>query len=82
MLSTQEKLIQAKEIQKDWEEYYGYYVALDEKDRLIGFGKTRQEVLQQASAVFSFCSPFRFKIYRIFDAYKRQLIKSLLNDAW
>lgn len=79
---TQDKLIGAKKLQKDWESYFGMYVALDEKDRLIAYGKDRKKVFEEAYDFFAFSKPINFRIYRIFDAYKRQLIKSLLDDTW
>jgi len=82
MLTTQEKLRSAKRIQKDYESYFGMYVALDDKDRLIAYGKDRKKVFEEAYNFFSFAKPINFKIYKIFDAYQRQLIKSLLDDVW
>ncbi|GAH28366.1 unnamed protein product, partial [marine sediment metagenome] len=45
---TQDKLLSAKQMQKDWEKYFGMYVALDEKDRLITYGKNWKKVFEEA----------------------------------
>ena len=82
MISTQDKLLSAKQMKKDWEKYFGSYVALDEKDRLIAFGKDRKKVFEEAYNFFAFSKPFNFRIYKIYDSYEKQLIKSLLDDIW
>ena len=35
-------------MQKDWEKYFGIYVALDDKDRLITYGKSWEKVFEEA----------------------------------
>lgn len=47
-INTQDKLLSAKQMQKDWEKYFGIYVALDDKDRLITYGKSWEKVFEEA----------------------------------
>jgi len=79
---TQDKLLSAKQMQKDWEKYFGMYVALDEKDRVITYGKNWKKVFEEAHNFYSNYTPIKFRIYKIFDSYERQIIKSLLDDFW
>jgi hypothetical protein len=85
MLSTQEKLKLAKEAgndRKEWESMFGYYVALDDKDRLIAYGKDKIDVINKAD-FFNACSNNAgFRFYQIFDTYKKELIKCLLDYSW
>ena len=69
-------------MQKDLEKYFGMYVALNEKDRLIAYEKDKKKVFEEAHILYSNYIPIKFRIYKIFDAYERQLIKSLLDYIW
>lgn len=82
MFSTQEKLLESKDIQKEYEEYFGMYVALDNKDRLISFGKDEQVVFNEAMEFNNRANNPGFRLYKIHNAYTRQLIKCLLDDTW
>lgn len=81
-MDTQDKLISAKQMEKDWKKYFGMYVAVDDRDRLITYGKNREKVFEEAYNFFNNYTPIKFKIYKIFDTYEKQLIKSLLDYTW
>jgi len=80
-ISTEEKLKLSKDIQKDWKKYFGMYVALDDKDRLISYGKDRQKVFDEAENFCFWANKHGLRLYRIYDTYERQILKSLLDDT-
>lgn len=85
MLSTQEKLKLSKEAgndRKEWESMFGVYVALDDKDRLIAYSKDKNEVLKKAEEFNKYSNNTGFRFYQIFDSYKKELIKCMLDYSW
>ncbi len=81
MMSTQEKLKTSLEIRKDWKSYFGLWIALDDKDRLICYGKNRHKVFKEAETFSFWANQCGFRLYKIHDTYERQMLKSLLDDT-
>lgn len=79
---AQEKIIMTSSISKEYKRYYGLYVALDDKDRLISYGKNKQKVYGEAKDFSFWFKEHGIKLYKIYDVGDRQLIKSLLDDVF
>ncbi len=80
-METEEKLKWSKDIRKDWKSYFGLWVALDDKDRLICYGKNRQDVFNEAENFNFWANKCGIRVYKIYDSYERQMLKSLLDDT-
>lgn len=69
-------------IDKDLKKFYGLWVAIDDKDRLLAYGKEKENVVDKAIDLTTYDKERKFRIYRIYEPYERQIIMSLLNDYW
>ena len=81
-LSCDDKLEMIKTIRSEFKKYYGKWVALDEKDRLISYGKNRIGVLDDVNDFSFWLKNHGIKLYKIYDPHDRQLIISLLDDVF
>jgi len=79
---AQDKIKTALDSSKEYKKYYGLYVALDDKDRIISFGKNMQKVFGEAKDFGFWLKEHGIKLYKIYDVGERQLIKSLLDDVF
>jgi len=78
---THDKIKIALDTNKEYKKYYGLYVALDDRDRLISFGKNKQKVFGEAKDFSFWFKEHKIKLYKIYEIAERQLIKSLLDDV-
>ena len=77
---TEDKLKTSLEIRKDWKKYFGLWVTLNDKDRLICYDKDRQSVFEEAEIFNFWANKCGFRLYKIYNTYERQMLKSLLDD--
>lgn len=68
-----------KEIEKTVKKYIGLWVALDDKDRLLSFGKERVKVLDDATSDMFLDKNAGIRLYKIFSPYTKDMIKGLLD---
>ncbi len=77
-----EKIKMALDQRKEYKKYFGLWVALDDKDRVISMGKDRNKVFSEAENFSFWSKEWGLKLYKIHDTAERQLVKSLLDDVF
>ncbi len=66
-------------LKKQNNKYIGLWVAIDDKDRILCYGKDRKEVFNEAYSRNFLDKNAGIRMYKIHDQYIKNLIMGLLN---
>ena len=66
-------------LRKERRKYTGQYVALDNKDRIIAFGKKESKVFAEAENFGWWDREYGFKVFKIYDEFTKNTIRGLID---
>ena len=69
-----------KKVEKERNGFVGFYVAIDNKDRIISFNKDKSKVAEEAMNFGFWNKEYGFKIFKTYNDWTRGCIMGLINN--